>query len=63
MVIDLNFIISLILLLITFCQYSKLSHMPTNLLLDACFEMNAIVNIMILLNFLIKILYEIEIPR
>lgn len=62
-VIDLNFTIFLIFLPATFSRYSKLSYMPTSLLLEACSLMNVILDIVIFLSFLIKTLYETEMPR
>lgn len=62
-VIDLNFTISLIFLLATFSQSSKLSYIPLSLLLETCFLINTILDVIIFLSFLIKTLYKTEMPR
>lgn len=58
-----NLTVSLIFLPITFSLSLKLSHRSTSLLLETCFVINEIVDMIIFLNFLKKILYKINNPR
>lgn len=60
---DLNLTISPILLLAKFFLYLKLFYLSTSLLLKACSLMNIILNVVILLSFFKKILYNINNPR
>lgn len=60
---DLNFTVSSILLLATFSLYSKLSHVPISRLLEARSLINTTLDVVILLSFLMRMLYKIEMRR